>query len=407
MKRLSLFAIFIFSCLIANAQEYSGVSKTHKIDSKVFESEREIRVFVPFSYTENNTQKYPSIYLFDGQFDAFFDMTSGTMDYMSQMGELNEYIIIGIKTTYRSREFTPMYADERTKKDWGDTEIGQAQLLEDHLEKEVFPLVENNYRVEPFKLAIGHSLGGTFVLNALLSRPDFFQAVIAISPNLSYDYEQIVTRFDNYFKSNASMKKFIYMSAGTIGSMENRFRSSAEKLDRVIKYHNPKELMYYYTVMDGENHSTTPLFTISKGFQEMAKIWTISEDKKKTLIDDASQPFVKDLKLFYNNLSEWANYKVLPSINEINSFGYDCLALDKTDEALKVFNWAIELYPDDANIYDSKAEALAKSGDMKQAKVFYKKAIDVLEKTKSNYDSENYEYYKDMFNKNLNALDKS
>lgn len=407
MKRLITCAVLVLICHLGSAQDYSGTSKTHKIESKAFEAEREIRVFVPFSYTENNTQKYPTIYLFDGQFDAFFDMTSGTMDYLAQIGQLNEYIIIGIKTTYRPLEFTPMYTNEKTKEDWGETIIGKAQLLENHLEDEVFTFVEKNYRVQPFRLAIGHSLGGTFVLNSLLSKPDFFQAVIAISPNLSYDFEQLVTRFDAHLKSNESMKKFIYMSAGTVGNMENRFRSSAEKLDRVIKYHNPKELMYNYTVFDGENHSTTPIFTISKGFIEMSKIWTISEEKKESLINDETNPFVQDLKAFYTNLSQWANYEVLPSINEINTFGYDCLGRDKTDEALKVFDWALELYPEDANLYDSKAEALEKSGDMKQAKVYYKKALDVLEQTKSNYDSENYEYYKGVFTEHLNKPNKS
>lgn len=407
MNRLITCAILLLTCHLAFAQDFSGITKTHQIGSKVFEAEREIEVFVPFSYTENTTQKYPTIYLFDGQFDAFFDMTSGMMDYMAQIGQLNEYIIVGIKTTYRPLEFTPMYTNEKTKDDWGETEIGKAQLLENHLEDEVFPFVENNYRVQPFKLAIGHSLGGTFVLNCLLSKPDFFQAVIAISPNLSYDFEQIVTRFDVHLKTNPSMKKFIYMSAGTVGNMENRFRRSAEKLDHIINYHNPKELMYNFEIFEGENHSTTPLFTLSKGFIEMSKIWTISEEQKQSLLNDETEPFVQDLKSFYTNLSQWTNYEVLPSINEINSFGYDCLAIDKIDEALKVFDWALELYPEDANLYDSKGEALEKSGDKKQAVNYYKKALDVLEQTKSNYDSENYEFYKDMFVEHLNKLKKS
>lgn len=405
MKRTFSIISILFS-LILSAQQYSGISKSHKIASTVFDTEREIRVFVPFSYTESDTQKYPAIYLFDAQFDAFFDMTAGLMDYMAQIGELNEFIIVGIKTEHRPKEFTPKYVNEKTKTDWNDIEIGKSQLLENHLRDEVFPFVEQNYRVEPFKMAIGHSLGGTFVLNTVFSQPDFFQAIIAISPNLSYDYEQLVKAFDEYFKSNESLNKLIYMSAGTVGNMENKFRKSAQKLDHIIKYHNPKNLNYTFRIFEGENHSTTPIYTISNAFKEVAKIWTISEENKQKFLEDESKLFVEDLKNFYVELSVWASYEVRPGIDEVNGYGYFCLNAEKTEEALKVFDWALELYPNDANLYDSKAEALEKSNQLKEAKRYYKKALDVLEKTKNQYDPENYDYYKSMFSEHLENLKK-
>jgi len=403
MKRTFSLIAILFT-FIVSAQQYSGISKSHKIASTVFDTEREIRVFVPFSYTESDTQKYPTIYLFDAQFDAFFDMTAGLMDYMAQIGELNEFIIVGIKTEHRPKEFTPMYVNDKTKTDWEDVEIGKSELLENHLKNEVFPFVEQNYRIEPFKMAIGHSLGGTFVLNTVFSQPDFFQAIIAISPNLSYDYEQLVKAFDDYFKSNESLNKLIYMSAGTIGNMENRFRKSAQKLDNIIEYHNPEDLNYTFRIFEGENHSTTPIYTISNAFKEVAKIWTIPEDKKQNMLEDESKLFVDDLKGFYAELSVWANYDVKPGVDEANGYGYFCLNAEKTDEALKVFDWALELYPNDANLYDSKAEALEKSNDLKQAKNYYKKAMVVLENTKDQYDPENYEYYKSMFSEHLENL---
>ncbi len=405
MKRTFSIISILFS-LILSAQQYSGISKSHKITSTVFDTEREIRVFVPFSYTESDTQKYPTIYLFDAQFDAFFDMTAGLMDYMVQIGELNEFIIVGIKTEHRPKEFTPKYVNEKTKTDWKDIEIGKSQLLENHLRDEVFPFVDQKYRVEPFKMAIGHSLGGTFVLNTVFSQPDFFQAIIAISPNLSYDYEQLVKAFDEYFTSNKSLNKLIYMSAGTVGNMENKFRKSAQKLDHIIKYHNPKNLNYTFRIFEGENHSTTPIYTISNAFKEVARIWTISEENKRKFLEDESKLFVEDLKNFYAELSVWANYEVSPGVDEVNGYGYFCLNAEKTEEALKVFDWALELYPNDANLYDSKAEALEKSNQLKEAKRYYKKALDVLEKTKSQYDPENYDYYKSMFSEHLENLKK-
>ncbi|WP_040279461.1 alpha/beta hydrolase-fold protein [Psychroserpens damuponensis] len=407
MKINSLIAFLLVTIYSSFAQQYSGTSKTHTLTSKAFEAEREIRVYLPFSYSENKTQEYPVIYLFDGQFDPLFDMTSGTMDYMSQVGEFNQYIIVGIKTTQRAREFTPMYTDKKTQEGWGETKVGEAHILEDHLQNEIFPLIEKTYRIQPFRLAIGHSLGGTFVLNSVLSKPEFFQAVIAISPNLEYDNEQINKRFDTYLKTHDTLKKFIYVSAGTVGGMENNFRKASEKLDHIINYHNPKNLEYHFTVFEGENHSTTPIHTINKGFSEMAKIWTISEEKNEELIKDNTIPFVDDLKSFYSELSKFAGYEVLPSVDEINTFGYDCLYYKKYEDALGVFNWALSLYPDNANLYDSTAEAYLKSGNKNEASRYYSKALEILEKTRDDYDAESYDYYKSMFIKNRDAVEKT
>ena len=121
MKINILILLTLFTTSSASTQDYSGISKTHKFESKAFEEEREIHMYLPFSYTESKSQKYPTIYLFDGQFDALFDLTSSTMDYMAQVGEFNEYIIIGIKSTQRAREFTPMYTDKKTKEDSRET----------------------------------------------------------------------------------------------------------------------------------------------------------------------------------------------------------------------------------------------------------------------------------------------
>ncbi|WP_417888185.1 alpha/beta hydrolase-fold protein [Zunongwangia sp.] len=40
-------------------------------------------------------------------------------------------------------------------------------------------------------IAVGHSLGASFVLYSLCEKPNLFQNYIAISPNLAYDNEKI------------------------------------------------------------------------------------------------------------------------------------------------------------------------------------------------------------------------
>ena len=49
-------------------------------------------------------------------------------------------------------------------------------------------------------------------------------------------------------------------------------------------------------------------------------------------------------------------------------------------ESLKIINWAIELYPNGINLYDSKAEILEKLNQKKEAENVVKFALEKLEK---------------------------
>ena len=386
-----------------NAQIYKGTLKEHKINSSAFGKERKIVVYTPPSYS-NTKQDYPVIYLFDGQFQALMDMTTGTVDYMSQMGIFLEHIIVGIATEDRPKEFTPKPINDKTIKDWGTTEIGKAQLLESHLINEVFPLVEKTYRTKPLRLAIGHSLAGTFVLNSVLKDSNMFKGVIAISPNVSFDYKQLVTTYDDFLKNKKQLNKFIYVTAGTVGNMENGFRKSMEQLDAIIKYHNPDGLNYTFNVYNEQNHSQTPASTLPRAFSEFYKIMSVPEEKIETLLKSKDKELVVGLKAHYENLSNWLGYSIRPSANEVNGFGYTCIYDDKFQEAIKAFDWGISLHPKDANLHDSKGEALEKLGKIKEAKASYKMALDTLKLNKANYSKEEYEYNLGVFKKNFDRL---
>ena len=63
--------------------------------------------------------------------------------------------------------------------------------------------------------------------------------------------------------------------------------------------------------------------------------------------------------------------------NEMNQTGYQLLGSDKTKEAIQVFKLNVDAYPKSANVYDSYAEALMKSGDNKGAIENYTKAVEM------------------------------
>ncbi|HSH64495.1 MAG TPA: DUF2911 domain-containing protein [Bacteroidia bacterium] len=60
---------------------------------------------------------------------------------------------------------------------------------------------------------------------------------------------------------------------------------------------------------------------------------------------------------------------------ELNTYGYQLLGMDKTDEAIEIFVLNTKRNPNSANCWDSLGEAYAKKGDKKNAIASYKKSL--------------------------------
>jgi len=61
----------------------------------------------------------------------------------------------------------------------------------------------------------------------------------------------------------------------------------------------------------------------------------------------------------------------------MNGLGYNFLGDRKYADAIAILRMNTEDFPNSANTYDSLAEALAKSGDIKLAAAMYAKALEV------------------------------
>ena len=62
---------------------------------------------------------------------------------------------------------------------------------------------------------------------------------------------------------------------------------------------------------------------------------------------------------------------------ELNTYGYQLMAQNRLDDAIKIFRLNIKNHPDSWNTYDSLGEALLNNGDKKGAKEYYEKAYEM------------------------------
>lgn len=61
----------------------------------------------------------------------------------------------------------------------------------------------------------------------------------------------------------------------------------------------------------------------------------------------------------------------------INAIGYGLLGMERYADAIEVFRFNVEVFPDSWNVYDSYAEALMKSGDNENAILNYNKSLEL------------------------------
>src|SRR4029453_18801224 len=73
-------------------------------------------------------------------------------------------------------------------------------------ETEVIPEIEKQYRVQPYRIFAGHSLGGLFAIHAMINKPGLFNSYIAVSPSLQWEHDEALKRAEAYLTNQKEMK---------------------------------------------------------------------------------------------------------------------------------------------------------------------------------------------------------
>jgi len=367
-KKLLLPLVFIFCFVfVANGQSTQVASVVHTkytINSTVLGEERTILVRTPLNYAERN-EKYPVVYMLDAH-PPQNAMMIGIIEQQVWGNQIPDMIVVGIQNTNRGRDMTP------TKVSDGRGESGGADKFLQFIETEVIPLVEKNYRTQPYKIFAGHSLGGLLAVYSFVSRPDLFNAYIAASPVLGWDNNFVIKRAEELFKQKKEFKKTIFLALGDEPDLSKSFNS----FQALLKKTNAKGLDYEFRQFADENHGSVVLPAYYAGLRKIFAGWNPPQPPRGTVPDNV----VTDLENHYKRLSERFGYTVLIPEATLNQIGYILLRNNQIPEAIEVFRKNTVNNPNSANALDSLAEAFEKNGQLKLAIENYEKAYKMAEK---------------------------
>jgi predicted alpha/beta superfamily hydrolase len=339
--------------------------KTLKLKSAVLGEERTVLVRTPVGY-EINKVSYPVLYMTDG--DAHMGHTASTIEFLTRNGRISDLIVVGVTNTDRTRDLTPVKSTNKNaagELQWPTS--GGADNFLKFFETELIPEIEKQYRVQPYRIFAGHSLGGLFAIHAMISKPGLFNSYVAVSPSLQWENGEELKRAEEFFKNQKGMKVTLFVSIGNEpGAIGESFDSFKEMLAKT----NIKGFDWQAVRMDDEDHGSVVLRSHYAGLRKVFDGWLAPDDPKSGAVLGG----LKGADAHYAKLSEKFGYTIPVPENLINQMGYQFLFDGKPDEAIAAFKANVERYPASANVYDSLAEAYERGGRLDLAEPLYDKA---------------------------------
>ncbi|MDW3645468.1 MAG: alpha/beta hydrolase-fold protein [Bacteroidia bacterium] len=274
MKKLLCILLSLYSFSLFSQEMTYGTQ--YQLSSEILGEDRTYWVYLPGSYNDPNWGKesYPVIYVLDGK-SAFFPLC-GVVDFMGGRESVNfqipEVIVVGINTEKRDRDLTP---NPTTKMPDGREAQTEAQKLmfarsgggENFLRfltDELFPKIESDYRTLPYRVYVGHSLGGLTSSYTLLKHPGIFDGYMAIDPSLWWDggkYPSEAQPDLEDFKSE-KVQRFYMSVIDTSGfTAKSLHAKSIFKLKDQLANYAPNHVQWKVDHMPGTDHSSIPLLS--------------------------------------------------------------------------------------------------------------------------------------------------
>lgn len=330
-----------------------------QFESKILNEVKNVFVYLPESYNDSS-ERCPVMYVLDGS--SYFEPFAGMVKYLGLYEMIPETIVVGIESGDRLKESTYTKANEATG-DWPTS--GGADSFCHFLAGELIPFIEASYRTHPFRILMGHSLAGLFAVETLSRYPDLFQATIALSPSLYWNQFEWLKKAERFLEGHDSLQHFLFISGEEKEEDETGY---LDKFKAAVATKGPQDFVYEYRSFPEENHGSVALPGLYFNLKKLFQGWSFPEEAWQTGPEKVIEHF--------KSLSERYGFPVPITEEFLNGHAFHGLRRhDAPDEAIKLFELCLELYPESSQAYEGLGEAYATKGMREKAIECYQKAL--------------------------------
>lgn len=324
------------------------------VSAKVGEP-REFWVSLPDRYNAS-IERYPVLYMMDGDFN-FNSGVIGGVRQAASLGEIPEFIIVGIKNTNRSKDIFP---EEVTYPD-GSKDGGRADQYLDFVRDELIPRVTKTYRTTDYRILYGTSNTGFTAVHALFRNPDLAAAYIAASATLSVP--SFRSARDNLVGSFTGGRRALVLVMGEYDFPTVVSQNGA--LKETIGLRAPAGLTCRLRVIENGEH--VPPDALVEGLRVLFQGWKITRPLTESSFAEIRAQVDGRLEKF----------GVPGRIDEdaLKGLGNSLLGDKKFAKAIDVLEYRATSYPQSAEAQVGLGDAHRQSGNLEKARACYKRAL--------------------------------
>jgi predicted alpha/beta superfamily hydrolase len=389
MKQLIYLCFFTFIAqgTLAQSQPDFTMGFADSIKSTILNEQRSLLIYTPYANKKikpSTKETYPVLYVLDGE--NHFRSTVAIVERLAGSGVCPPMIVVGIPNTNRTRDLTPTASEGNTD---GLKNTGGGEKFISFLEKELMPYIESSYPTAPYKILMGHSLGGLVVLHTLIHHPDLFNAYVPIDAAIWWDDHKILKEAKVVFEKNNFENKTLFLAIAN--RMEKGIDTTAVQSDtsektELIRYnleliHNLKrhpntKLRFDYKYYENESHNTIAFIAAYDALRFLFDYYEFPKYAKYATENPELKTLITE---HYTTISKQMGYKMLPEKSLVNNFGYRALNQKQYALAKELFEMNVLNFPKDANLLDSLGDYYNAIGDAKNAIVWYQKTLTIKE----------------------------
>ncbi|HEY2394740.1 MAG TPA: alpha/beta hydrolase-fold protein [Rudaea sp.] len=250
VRILALAALFA-SCA-ANAQLLPA--RSDSLHSAILDQDRAIEVYLPQESAKDPAQRYETIYVLDGDWNA--KIVVDIVMFMRQVGFMPPVIIVSVPNFFdakginsRDHDLTPTVVADQPRS-------GGAAAFLSFLKTELVPYVDGHYPTNRTHLIHGHSFGGLFLMYALVNEPKLFDGYLILDPAMSWDQHRLDATIDSNLAGTPTKGKAIYIAARSGPAFDYMGVSAIEP---IFQHKAPVDLHWKITAYPDETHDSLKL----------------------------------------------------------------------------------------------------------------------------------------------------
>ncbi|MFD1874849.1 alpha/beta hydrolase-fold protein [Hymenobacter bucti] len=393
--------LFFLSCLAfpfachAQPGNQLVLGKKDSIQSAVLGAKRFFYVHVPTSGSAASATKkrYPVAYVFDA--DAQFASTVSMLQFLSTHynSVCPEMMVVGILHENRRKELTPTHAEVIPPYwDAASTQAsgGGEQFLA-FIEQELMPYLDRHYPTQPYKLLMGHSLGGLAAMQTFVHHTPLFNAYVCLDPSMWWDNQALLRDAKAALETRRFAGTSLYLGiAHTVDddldlntiqadtTFDTKHLRSLLQLQGYLEKNKQNGLNYQGKYYANDSHMSVPFIAAYDAFHFLFAFYPININVSEEKNPDPGY-LVNKIKNHYAYASKQLGYPVHPAEELVNWNGHNALNQKQYEKAKRLFDYYLALYPTTAGAHEGLGDYYHARHETKKATAYFRQSLAIKE----------------------------